>query len=131
MEPFPSTFKVQEKDIDTLNHVNNVTYLKWVQEISVTHWFSITTPEINNKFYWVVLRHEIDYHHAVFLDEEITAVTWVGESEGVKSDRFVHFYCKDKLISRAKTTWCLMDKLSNRPTRINDEILTILEPYKM
>ncbi len=131
MEPFTATIKVKETDIDTLNHVNNVTYLKWVQEISVAHWFNITTPAINNLYYWVVLRHEIDYNHPVFLGEEITAVTWVGESEGVKSDRFVHFYCKDKLISRAKTTWCLMDKTSNRPTRITDEILEVLEPFKM
>lgn len=131
MEPFTSTFKVQEKDIDSLNHANNVSYLKWVQEISINHWVNITTPAINNEFYWVVLRHEIDYHHATLLNDEITGVTWVGESDGVKSDRFVHFYCNDKLICRAKTTWCLMDKSTNKPTRINQEILELLEPFKM
>ena len=131
MEPFTSTFKVKEKDIDTLNHVNNISYLKWVQEVSASHWYDITTAEIQNQYYWVVLRHEIDYYHPTFLDEKITAVTWIGESDGVKSDRFVHFYCKDKLVSRVKTTWCLIDKATKKPTKITAEILEILEPFKM
>lgn len=131
MKPFTTTFIVKEKDIDTLNHVNNISYLKWVQEVSGNHWFNITTQNIQERYYWVVLRHEIDYYHPTFLDEKITAVTWIGETEGVKSDRFVHFYCKDQLVSRAKTTWCLIDKLSKKPIKITDEILEILEPYKM
>ncbi len=131
MNPFIQTFTVQKNEIDTLNHVNNVTYLKWVQEVSVTHWFEIVTPTIKEHYYWVVLRHEVDYYHPAFLEDELTAVTWVGETDGVKSDRFVHFYCKDKLLARAKTTWCLMDKKSNKPTRITSEIQDILEPFKM
>lgn len=131
MEPFTTTFKVNESDIDTLNHVNNVIYLKWVQDVSVAHWYNIVNPGIKDQYYWVVVRHEIDYRQPAFLNDEITAVTWVGESEGVKSDRYVHFYSRDKLLARAKTTWCLMDRETNKPIRINDEILGILEPYKM
>lgn len=131
MEPYTNTFKVIEADIDTLNHVNNIAYLKWVQDISAAHWYKIAPPSISDNYYWVVVRHEIDYRQAAYLDDEITAVTWVGESDGVKSDRFVHFYSRDKLITRAKTTWCLMDKQNNRPAKITDEIITILEPFKM
>ncbi len=131
MEPYTTTFKVVEADIDTLNHVNNVAYLKWVQDISVAHWYQIAPANIADNYYWVVLRHEIDYRQAAFLNDEITAVTWVGETDGVKSDRFVHFYSRDKLITRTKTSWCLMDKKTHKPVRITDEILEILEPYKM
>lgn len=131
MEPYTTTFKVVEADIDTLNHVNNIAYLKWVQDISVAHWYQIASPSITDTYYWVIVRHEIDYRQSAYLNDEITAVTWVGESEGVKSDRFVHFYSRDKLITRAKTSWCLMDKKTHRPVRITDEILEILEPYKM
>lgn len=131
MEPFTTTFNVVEADIDSLNHVNNIAYLKWVQDISIAHWYQIAPKKITDHYYWVVVRHEIDYRQSAYLNDEITAVTWVGESEGVKSDRFVHFYSRDKLITRAKTTWCLMDKESNKPVRITDDIIEILEPYKM
>jgi hypothetical protein len=32
------SFKVQKKDIDILNHVNNLVYLKWVNDVSEKHW---------------------------------------------------------------------------------------------
>jgi len=35
------TVKVTEKDIDGLNHVNNVVYLQWVNDISERHWNKI------------------------------------------------------------------------------------------
>ena len=61
--------KVIESDIDNLNHVNNIEYLKWVQKASTLHWESLSNKELNKKFLWVVLRHEIDYLNGkIFLD---------------------------------------------------------------
>ena len=38
MTPFEIEMIVSEKDIDHLNHVNNVVYLQWVQDIATKHW---------------------------------------------------------------------------------------------
>ena len=32
-------------DIDELGHVNNVVYLRWVQDVAIAHWSSAATPE--------------------------------------------------------------------------------------
>ena len=53
--------KVNDEDIDTLNHVNNLVYLKWVNYASEKHWAILANDEINRKYYWICLRHEIDY----------------------------------------------------------------------
>jgi len=33
---------VTEDEIDTLNHVNNVVYVQWIQDISTKHWQELT-----------------------------------------------------------------------------------------
>ncbi len=124
---FYHSFNVKKEDIDNLNHVNNVVYLKWINEISGKHWGVLSTEEINKKYFWVVLRHEIDYLQSAILNDKITVYTWVGESSGVRSIRHVHIYNEDVLLVKAQTTWCLMDAKTQRPTRINNDIMKLLE----
>jgi len=122
---YQHSFKVQSNDIDALNHVNNLVYLQWALKISEMHWESLTTKEINEKYVWVVLRHEIDYLNQAFLNDIITVYTWIDESEGVKSTRMVHIYCKDKLLTKSKTTWCLLDAKTLKPKRVGKDILEL------
>ncbi len=86
---FSISITVHKNDIDELGHVNNVVYVRWVQEVAAAHWDSLASSEIKQKYVWVVLRHEIDYLSAAFEDDSITATTWVGESNGARSERFV------------------------------------------
>jgi acyl-CoA thioester hydrolase len=77
---------------------------------------------------WVVLRHEIDYRHPAFLGNDIVGLTWVGDHQGARFDRFVRLVSKEESIifAEVKTTWCLIDAAKGRPTRITEEILTLL-----
>jgi len=122
---YQHSFKVNRNDIDALNHVNNIVYLKWAQEISGIHWNSLATKEINEKYVWVVLRHEIDYVNQGFVNDTITIYTWIDENEGVKSNRIVHIYCEDKLLAKSKTTWCLLDAKTLKPKRVGTDILEL------
>ncbi|MBC7796117.1 MAG: acyl-CoA thioesterase, partial [Pyrinomonadaceae bacterium] len=72
---FSHSFKVSAKDIDAQNHVNNVAYLQWIQDVAVAHWQTTANVEMLENLTWVVIRHEIDYLKPAFLDEEITATT--------------------------------------------------------
>ena len=54
---------VTQIDLDDLNHVNNVIYVKWIQEIAKNHWRNLVSNEILNNYYWVLLEHQIQYHH--------------------------------------------------------------------
>ena len=120
------SLKIESQHIDALDHVNNVVYLLWVNDASEIHWALLSNDKINAKYFWVCLRHEIDYLGQAFLDDEITIETWVGESKGVKSVRFVNIYKGDTLLSRATSTWCLFDVETNKPTRIREDILDLL-----
>src|ERR1035438_10892694 len=43
--PFEITIPVEPADIDELGHVNNVAYLRWVQDVTVAHWRAIAAVE--------------------------------------------------------------------------------------
>jgi acyl-CoA thioester hydrolase len=127
---FNFTLIVTEKDLDALNHVNNVTYLQWVQNVAEKHWSVIGNADIDNKYVWVVIRHEIDYFLPAMLQDEITVTTYIGESYGVKSERFVEIKKADKMLVKAKTIWCLLDKNTMKPVKVPSEIMAILQSEK-
>lgn len=84
---FSHSFSVDAADIDELGHVNNVAYVRWVQGIAVAHWRDATSAEIQEQFFWVVVRHEIDYKKEALIGDAIVATTWVGEWTGETCER--------------------------------------------
>ena len=124
---FHITLIVSANELDDLNHVNNIHYIKWVQDVAQKHWGILSNTNLEAKYVWVVLRHEVDYLSSARLNDEITVKTWIGDSYGVKSERFVEIKKGDKLIANAKTIWCLLDKMTMKPVRIPSEIIKILQ----
>ena len=110
--------------------MNNVNYLNWVQHAANKHWVLLSNSEIDSEFVWVVLRHEIDYISPAFLNDKITVKTWIGDSYGVKSDRFVEIKRGGELLTKSKTIWCLLNKKTLKPTRIPENILQLLAVSK-
>ncbi|MFK5889934.1 MAG: thioesterase family protein [Flavobacteriaceae bacterium] len=119
---------VEAADIDELNHVNNNVYLKWINRAATKHWQQLSNDKIDAQYVWVALRHEIDYLKPAFLNDVLTVKTWVGETGGVKSVRYVEIYNSETLLSKGKTVWVLVDAKTMRPKRIQDDILNILKP---
>lgn len=122
--------KVEEKHLDQLLHVNNVVYLQWVNDISEKHWQQLAGEELMKKYFWVVLKHELEYLSQAVLNDEITIVTYIGESKGVKSVRHVDIYKGETPLLRAASTWCLIDANTQKPVRIKSDILDLLVPGK-
>ncbi len=119
---FSHSFRVSAEDIDEQRHVNNVAYVKWIQDVAVAHWFSATTEAEREKYIWVVTRHEIDYKKQAFENEEITATTWVGEPTRVSWERFSKITRGEDLLVKARSVWCLIDRETSKPTRITSEL---------
>jgi acyl-CoA thioester hydrolase len=117
---------VTPADIDALGHVNNVVYLRWVQEAAEAHWKHLAPPAIREPLLWVVLRHEIDYRKPAFLNDHLTARTWIGKHSGATSERFVTIVSGERVLAEARTMWCMLDAKSMRPMRISGEILQYL-----
>lgn len=125
---YQKKIRVSPSDLDALNHVNNRIYLDWVNEISKGHWEVLSEGKFKEQLYWVVLRHEIDYLKPAFLGEQLTIETWVGESKGARSIRYVRIKREEDILVEAKSTWCLISAENNRPMRIENQVLKILYP---
>jgi acyl-CoA thioester hydrolase len=119
---FSHEFSVEKSDIDELGHVNNVAYVRWVQDAAVAHWLDATTSEQQAKFIWIMLRYEIDYKKQAFENEKITATTWVGEWTAVTCERFVEITRGTDLLAKSRTVWCMLDRKTSKPTRISSEL---------
>jgi len=127
MKIFKQTLKVTPNDLDELNHVNNVRYLNWVQEIAKAHWEHLAPKSILETVAWVVVSHHIHYKSPAVLDDLLLLKTYVTENKGVTSKRTVDIYRKDtlKLLVHCETNWCLLDKMTLRPMRLTPEIVTL------
>jgi acyl-CoA thioester hydrolase len=130
----PASFElnriVTSADIDDLNHVNNAVYVNWMDDIAYKHWADLTKDYPLPAYVWVVLRHEIDYVGQATLNDEITIKTWIGETKGFKSERYIAFYKKDVLLVKSKTIWGMLDAETYKPTRIRENVLKVLQPFK-
>jgi acyl-CoA thioester hydrolase len=119
-EVFEVEIPVQPDDIDQMGHVNNVVYLRWVQEAATAHWTAVASPEDQANLLWVVVRHEIDYLRPAKLGDSIVARTWVGKASKIKFDRFVELQrASDRVVlARARTVWCPIDIKTGRPIAV-------------
>ena len=119
---------VTSSEIDDLNHVNNVVYVKWMDEVAFEHWALLTKDNPLPEVIWVVVRHEIDYLKQAAIGDEITINTWVGGSKSFKSERFMEFYSNGKLLAKALTIWGMLNAKNYKPVRITESILNVLKP---
>ena len=119
---FEHSFVVKPEDIDRQGHVNNVRYVQWIQDVAAAHWLSKATEEQKAEMVWVVLRHEIDYLRPGFENENLTAVTWVGEPSGAKWERFVEIRREEQILVKAKSIWVALDSKTLRPRRVDSEL---------
>lgn len=113
---------VAPDDIDELNHVNNIVYLRYVQDAAIGHWKTVP-QEIASQIIWMARRHEIDYLKQAFLGEELVAKTWVDDFVGVKSIRHCEILRGEEVLARSITHWISLDAQTLRPKRITEEIV--------
>lgn len=111
--------------IDELGHVNNAVWVQWIQQVAVAHWDAVADAAHKDAYYWVVVRHVIDYLRSAAEGDEVTARTWVGDApRGARFDRLMEFTGADgKTCVRARTQWVIIDKASGRPIRVPPEVI--------
>jgi len=123
-ERYELTIQIQPEDIDELGHVNNVVYLRWVQDAAVAHWRHSATPSMQAAVLWVAVRHQIDYKHPAMPGDVVVARTWVGPAGRRSFERNTDILRDGdyKLLARARTIWCPIDPATQRPTDVNDDV---------
>lgn len=119
---FAHSFIVKKEHLDEQNHVNNVVYVQWIQDVAVAHWRKVASQESQENFVWFLLRHEIDFKQQSFEGEEITATTWVGKATKVTCERFTEIKRGGTVLVKAKSNWCMLEADTKKPAKISEEI---------
>ncbi len=118
-EPFEIEVKILPGDVDGMGHVNNIVYVRWVQEVALAHWFAFAPADAQAAMTWVVLRHEIDYLHAARPGDRVLARTWIGQAQALRYERFTQIVRGDgTVLARGRTLWCPVDLATGRPRRV-------------
>ena len=123
-ERFTVAFDVTPADIDDMGHVNNVVYVRWVQDAATAHWLALSTEEQRRALGWVALRHEIDYRHPARPGDAIVAETWVGLADALRFERFVEIRrsADGRLLAHSRTLWCAVSRETGRPVRVGADV---------
>jgi len=123
---FEKQIKITEEYIDLNNHVNNVQYVKWVEEIAAEHWDSVKHKLDFPDDIWMLLDHHIQYKKQVYLGDLITVKTYPKPPEGIRQPRKVEFYCNDVLVVDSLTLWAFIDKKTQKIKRLDENWLSLL-----
>ncbi|MCL6265707.1 acyl-CoA thioesterase [Flagellimonas myxillae] len=129
MQTYSHLLTVQDDDLDDNQHVNNVRYVEWVQEISKNHWEAATQATERENMIWVVKNHNITYERSALLGDQLEVKTYIKETKGPLSIRVVEISNNktDQLLVKAITQWCLLDATTLRPKRVPEAIQKIFD----
>ncbi len=125
--------RVGEDSIDVNGHVNNLEYLRWMEEIAIEHssaqgW----TMEryLKSGVSWYVRAHHIEYLRPILPGDEITLYTWVAAMAERTSPRrtlFLRHSNRRQILARAKTLWTFVDIRTRRSIPISSEVRSAFE----
>lgn len=124
---------VRWADMDAYGHVNNVAFLRYLEEARIDFMFRLAPGEGSASFRGgaVVARHEIDYlRPLVHRYEPVLVETWVQAISAASMT--VAYEVKDELgvYARAVTVVVPYNLAEQRPRRITPEEKVFLEKYR-
>lgn len=121
--PYAYAIPVEPGDIDFMGHVNNASYLKWVQDAVIDHWHSLAPPEAVAKHLWVALKHEITYRRPTFLGDDVIATVLLEKFHGARAFYETVIRRGEDVLVEVRSSWCCVDAKTLRPARLAREIV--------
>ena len=115
---------VEPEDIDELDHVNNVVYLRWAQDAAIAHWDAVAAQDLRKRVHWVVTKHEIEYRQPARFGDTVLVATWIGAIRRTFCERFTETRRQSdgKVLAKTRSWWCLIDSAAGSPITISDEL---------
>lgn len=131
---FEQSRSVTDDEIDPQGHVNNIVYLRWMQDAAIAHstqqgW---STADYRVRGWaWVVRSHFIEYRRPAMAGDSVLIKTWVATMERFTSLRKyeIRHAGSGKLLARAETNWAFVDTATGRilaiPIAVGDAFLVV------
>lgn len=121
---------VDPADIDFMGHVNNASYLKWVQDAVIDHWRALAPADAVAAHLWVALKHEITYRRPTFLDDVVIAHVILEKVQGARAFYETIIKRGEDVLAEVKSSWCCLDAETLRPARLARDLVEKFLPSK-
>ncbi len=117
--------------IDENGHLNNVEYVRWMQEAAIAHAnHTLCTRETNAVgATWIVRAHRIEYLRPAFEGEQIAILTWISSIRKVRSQRKYKFIrsSDQTVLATCETDWVFVDAQKGTPLAIPPAVANAFE----
>jgi acyl-CoA thioester hydrolase len=128
---YESEIEVTPSAIDVQGHVNNVEFVRWMQDVAVGHSDAAgcTAATAETGALWVARSHHIEYLRRAMLGDRINVMTWVSnfrKAFSLRKYRFVRI-SDGVVLATAETNWVFVDRATGRPRSIPGEIAGLFE----
>lgn len=123
-------FTVAAEAMDRNGHVNNVEYIRWMQDAAVAHARASGCLQATEAAgaVWVVRTHQIEYLAPTFAGDAMMVMTWVANFKKVRSLRKYKIVrtTDQMVVARAETDWVFVDAKTGRPVVIPEAVKSSL-----
>ncbi|MEA3405114.1 MAG: acyl-CoA thioesterase [Pseudomonadota bacterium] len=131
--PFIYQHTVTQDELDFLGHVNNKTYLAWMEQVAWEHSKSVgithdTQKQLNRIM--AVYENTMKYHASCYLGDELLVGAWIGEQKGccLRERHFQIIRKSDqKTVFTATVTYVCIDLTRHKPKPIPK---AFIDPYR-
>lgn len=122
------TFRVRHYECDAYGHVNNVNYLRYMQETAFDAAAAVGYDSRHfehSQHVWLVHETDIEYLHPLRYNDSVTVKTWVQDFRRTRSRRAYELTRESDGLSvaRATTDWVYIDSTTGRPAAIPPEMI--------
>lgn len=121
--PHRFSIGIDPEDIDFMGHVNNASYLKWVQAAVLDHWRALAPSEAVAQKMWVALKHEITYRKPAFLEDDVIATVLLERVQGARAFYETIIRRGEEVLAEVKSSWCCVDAETLRPARLTRDVI--------
>jgi acyl-CoA thioester hydrolase len=146
---FETSFRVRFHEVDALGHVNNASYLNYLEQAAIDHasFLGLTLDRLRNLGgVFVARRHDIVFLKPSFAGDLLRVITWLEEPRGARIERHYTVFRESTeartipvtgrltrgsqvppdgvLVVRATTEWVFAGD-SGHPRRIPQEVVAL------
>lgn len=117
-------FVIPESSLDANGHVNNVEYVRWMQEGAIRHAEEAGCTRATQRVgaTWVARSHWIEYRRPAYAGDRVTVLTWVASFRKARSLRKYRIVRQpdEVVLACGETDWVFVDASTGRPRAIPD-----------
>ena len=116
---------------DQNGHVNNIEYLRWMQDAAMQHSETSGCTGATNAIgaTWVVRSHRIEYLKPAYAGQKVVVLTWLSDLRRVQSLRKYRIIrpADKAILAEGATDWVFVDAQNGKLRSIPQEIKSAFE----